>query len=254
MGQTAATVYLQTSIRNRPPFDFDRYLYLGARRTIGDDHIRPERWHFHTFGYERFGFAHPRAAEDIGFAPGTKILVSAGNRLEAEITATFASVITSVMKECPDTGWLLLGARDEQKLMKTITEAGGAAVVDRVRLSRYVLDIGDHLGACAVYVNPRRSGGAVSMALSVYAGTPILTFPESDSCNFVLPSMICESEADYAARLIELLRDDALRDRVMSSQMEAFQKHHSIAGSVQDLVGHLQAALADFKDRQPTTT
>src|SRR3546814_1546508 len=90
---SAATVYLQTSLNNRPSYDFDRYLYLGRRRELDNTHIHRERWHYHSFGYEAFGFGSDITRASMGFAETDFIIVSAGNRRSEEHTSELQSLM-----------------------------------------------------------------------------------------------------------------------------------------------------------------
>lgn len=242
-GRNAATVYLQTSVNNRPPYDFDRYLYLGARREIDSSHIHPGRWHYHSFGYEPFGFGSRATRADMGFAEDDFIVVSAGNRLETEITAEISSVVASALGDDPSRKWLLLGARDEQRIRANMGEAAGA-IGDRVVFKGYSLEVGDYLAHCDAYANPRRTGGAVSMSLAVYGGTPVISFDNNDACNFLLDEMICTDAGQYAERLRRLADDPGYRADVVARQRAKFDAGHTADASAADLVRHFHAAIA----------
>lgn len=242
-GKSCATVFLQTSLRNRPPYDFDRYLYLGERRAIDATHIHPELWHYHSFGYERFGEGSGLSRRDIGLTDGDVVLVTAGNRLEVEVDAEIAAIVARVMAAQANVKWLLLGVRDESKVRANLGESF-AGLQDRVICKGYVKDIGDHLALSDIYVNPRRTGGAVSMALSVYGGTPVISFAGNDAGNFLIDDMICETAEQYAERLMRLAADKAHLADVDVRQRARFDSGHTIEASAADLVEHLKAALA----------
>lgn len=242
-GRGAATVYLQTSVNNRPPYDFDRYLYLGGRRGIDASHIHPDRWHYHAFGYEPFGFGSGISRRDMGFAEDDFIVVSAGNRLETEITAEIGGIVAATLGDDPARKWLLLGARDEQRIRANMG-AAGEAIGDRAVFRGYALEVGDYLAHCDVYANPRRTGGAVSMSLAVYGDTPVISFDDNDACNFLVEDMICDDAAQYAARLRRLADDPAYRAEVAARQRAKFEAGHTADASASDLVRHFREAVA----------
>lgn len=242
-GRNAATVYLQTSVNNRPPYDFDRYLYLGGRREIDSSHLHPDRWHYHSFGYEPFGFGSGISRRDMGFADDDFIIVSAGNRLETEITPEIGDLVAGVLGSDPKRKWLLLGARDEQRIRGNMGEAGHA-IADRAVFKGYVWEVGDYLSHCDVYANPRRTGGAVSMSLAVYGGTPVISFDDNDACNFLIEDMICNSPGQYAERLRRLADDPAYLGDVATRQRERFDAGHTADASAADLVRHFHEAVA----------
>jgi glycosyltransferase involved in cell wall biosynthesis len=243
-GRSAATVYLQTSVRNRPPYDFTRYLYLGARRDIDSTHINRGKWYYHTFGYGNFGTGAGLLRTDIGVAEAARVVVTAGNRLEVEVNEEFASIMKSVMTECPDTVWLLLGVKDEAEIRKTL-DWDGLEIADRVICKGYVREIGDYLSLSDIYANPRRTGGAVSMALAVYGQTPVLSFHGNDACNFLIDEMMHETVESYRDKLLELITDQTATERVARAQGAKFAAQHTIEASSRDLLTHFEAALAD---------
>lgn len=242
-GASAATVYLQTSIRNRPNYDFDRYLYLGERREIDASHIHREKWHYHTFGYGNFGADEGLSRADIGFGGQDFIMVSAGNRLEKEIDPEIAGIAAEAMERVPHAKWLLLGVQDEAQIRANLGDRFDG-LMDRVIVKPYVRAIGDHMALSDIYVNPRRTGGAVSMALAVHGRTPVIGFNHGDACNFLIDEMIHTTAESYAARLIELATDDKRMEEITDAQCRHFEKHHTLEASAADLVTHFRAAMA----------
>lgn len=243
-GRSAATAYLQTSVRNRPPYDFTRYLYLGARREIDGTHIHPEKWHYHTFGYGNFGTGAGLTRADIGVDETSRLVVTAGNRLEVEVNEELISIMRTVMTERPDVVWMLLGVQDEAKIRRALGW-DGEEIADRVICKGYVREIGDYLGLSDVYANPRRTGGAVSMALAVYGKTPVLSFQGNDACNFLIDEVIHETSETYGNMLLALVSDTDLLARVALEQAARFDAHHTIEASARDLLKHLDAAMAE---------
>ena len=243
-GRSAATVYLQTSVRNRPPYDFTRYLYLGARREIDGTHIHPDKWHYHTFGYGNFGAGAGLTRADIGVDKTARLVVTAGNRLEIEVNEELVAIMKAVMTAHPDVVWMLLGVQDKAKIHRNLGW-DGEEIADRVIYKGYVREIGDYLSLSDVYANPRRTGGAVSMALAIYGMTPVLSFNGNDACNFLIDEMIHETAESYRDKLLELVRDEAAVARIAREQGARFEANHTIEASARDLLTHFDAAIAD---------
>ncbi len=239
--KSCATVFLQTSIRNRPAYDFDRYLYLGEPREIDASHIMPERWHYHPFGYERFGMDFGLSRSDIGLPDDAFVLVTAGNRLETEINPEIVGIVGEVMRRNPRVVWMLLGVQDEMEILENL----GPSFVrmwNRVVTKGYVHEIGDYLALSDLYVNPRRTGGAVSMALSIYGGTPVLTFPGNDAGTFVIDELVCADAERYRDLLQELSQDESRLAHLEEKQRGRFVARHTIDASVADLVTQMREA------------
>lgn len=242
--KSAATVYLQTSVRNRPPQEFNRYLYLGERRVIDNTHVNPDRWHYHSFGYENFGAGTGLKRADIGLADDDIVLVTAGNRLEAEVTEEIAGLVAAAAAVEPKLKWMLLGARNQDGIVANMGSSH-AALADRLIFKGYVREIGDHLALSDVYVNPRRTGGAVSMALAVYGGTPVLSFTGNDAGNFLVDDMIAATPEAYRQTLLRLVREPAYLKDVERRQREKFDAGHTVDASAADLVQHFKATLRE---------
>lgn len=244
-GKSAATVYLQTSVRNRPPYDFTRYLYLGEERQIDNSHIHPDRWHYHPFGYGNFGTGSGLTRAEIGLPQDAFVVVSAGNRLEAEIDSEIAEIMANLMEKDPRIVWMLMGVKSETKIHENLGPRF-ASMADRVICNGYVREIGDYLSLSDVYANPRRTGGAVSMALAVYGKTPVLSFYGNDACNFLIDDMMQETPEAYQAQLAALAADPDYLDRIVSEQQARFERNHTITASAADLVTHMRAARAEW--------
>jgi hypothetical protein len=243
-GRSAATVYLQTSVRNRPPYDFIRYLYLGEKREIDASHIHPEKWHYHSFGYGNFGTGANLTRANIGLPDDAFVVVSAGNRLEEEIDPEIVSVMADAMEANPKMVWMMMGVQNPDKITQTLGTRF-EPMKDRVHFKGYVREIGDYLSLSDVYANPRRTGGAVSMALAIYGQTPVLSFYGNDACNFLIGEMMEETPEAYGAKLAALARDKNHLAEVTRAQQIHFEAGHTIAASAADLEGHLRAAWAE---------
>lgn len=243
-GKSAATVYLQTSINNRPPYDFARYLYLGSRRTIDSSHIHPEKWFYHTFGYAKFGLGNSLTRKGIGVPDQAFVVATAGNRLEKEINSEISGIMGSLMSSRQDIVWMLLGVRDEELLRKNLGQVF-EHLQGRVICKGYVREVGDYLALADIYANPRRTGGAVSMALAIYGRTPVISFAGSDACNFLIDEMVHHSPDTYGAQLHSLASNRSLLEGIAIAQSSRFAQGHTIDSSACDLLHHLQQAIAE---------
>ena len=246
LGKSAATVYLQTSLRNRPPYDFTRYLYLGGKRQINDIHIHPDRWHYHSFGYGNFGTGSGLTRSDIGLQDEALVVVSAGNRLEIEIDSEIVGIMANLMETDSKFTWMLIGVTDKDRIRENLGPRF-EPMADRVIMNGYVREIGDYLSLPDIYANPRRTGGAVSMAIAIHGQTPVLSFCGNDACNFLIDEMIQETPEDYQARLAALAADPSYLKRIIRKQQTRFEQGHTITASAADLVDHLHAARDDWR-------
>ena len=81
------------------------------------------------------------------------------------------------------------------------------------------------------------------MALSVYAGTPILSFTHNDANTFIVGEMICESEEEYEQRLAYMSRNRNFLKAIEKVQRQRFERGHTEDASAANLVAHFKAVL-----------
>ena len=248
LGKSAATVYLQTSLLNRPPYDFTRYLYLGEKRQINDSYIHPDRWHYHSFGYGNIATGSGLTRSDIGLQDEAFVVVSAGNRLEKEIDSEIVGIMANLMETDPKFTWMLIGIRDKDRIRENLGPRF-EPMADRVIMNGYVRNIGDYLSLSDIYANPRRTGGAVSMALAIYRQIPALSFYGNDACNFLIDEMMQETPEDYQAQLAALAAEPSYLKQITRKQQTRFEQGHTITASAADLINHLHAARDDWRGK-----
>jgi len=81
------------------------------------------------------------------------------------------------------------------------------------------------------------------MALAIYGHTPVITFVGNDAGTFIVDELICRTPDEYANLLGDLANDHARLALLDTEQQRRFMAGHTIAASVDDLVGHIHEAV-----------
>src|SRR3546814_19231145 len=122
--------------------------------------------------------------------------------------------------------------------------AASDRIGNRAVFKDYVWEVGDYLANCDVYANPRRTGGAVSMALAVYGNTPVIRFDGNDACNFLLDEMNCDYTEQFKEHLGRQANEQDYQTEVATRQMEHYRPGHTIEESCADLFGNVSASIS----------
>lgn len=180
------TIFIQTSIKNSAVYDFDYFLTCGKKAVLPKNISRGAPVFLHEWGYPMFGFSKKYAVTEIKKKREKKndfILLFASNRAENELDEAFLKKVVEFMNIVTKAKFNILGVKDKNFLKKYKFINSGIA--ERITIHGYLENIGDYLAEADVYVNPNRTGGGVSLALSLYANTPILLTGPSDARNFI---------------------------------------------------------------------
>ena len=247
INKQSASIYMQTSLRNRPPYDFDRYLC--KPQSLDDSHLHRERWHVFKSGYSNFGEQKDFGRKCIGVNDDDVLIITTSNWLQTEIDEEICEILFGVLHTHPRAKWMLLGATLKhmptlrRKIQGIFSSWQSHSVMERVILQKFTLDIKRYLELSDIYVNPRRTGGGMSMALSIYGNTPVLSFQGNDATNFLLPEMVFDNPSDYGAKLSQLVSDRSSRLAVAGRQREALIQNHSMEVVTRKLTQHFRSIL-----------
>ncbi|AWU95113.1 glycosyltransferase [Azospirillum ramasamyi] len=145
---------------------------------------------------------------EFGAAEDDFLYVVVGNRLDAEVDATFLALLERVLDAVPHGEVLFAGTVDA--LPGRLAASRHAA---RLRCLGHVERIGAHLQLCNVFLNPRRTGGGGSAAHALASGLPILAFDGGDVASIAGPGFVVGDGDAYVERAVALAADPALLSR-----------------------------------------
>lgn len=110
------------------------------------------------------------------------VMVTVGNRLDAEMDEEFLDSIAKFLVDNEDNKWLIVGPRQ----ISYIETKYSFLLNDKIIKIPYEDDLSALYRICDVYINPRRKGGGISIAMAMNEGLPIAVFADkSDGAAFV---------------------------------------------------------------------
>ena len=127
-------------------------------------------------------------------------------------------VFPLIKKEIPDAKFKIIGAYPKPILYEIAKEIDGIEVTGRVD------DVRDYMKNCKVSVCPVRIAGGVQNKIleAMSMGIPVVTTPEGyegiDAPKEILP--IASSNEDYAEKVIEIMRNNELRNSISKQSRE----------------------------------
>tara|TARA_R110001583_G_scaffold195427_1_gene373252 strand:+ start:20618 stop:22063 length:1446 start_codon:yes stop_codon:yes gene_type:complete len=231
-------IFMQTNIKNQTPYNYDVYLSCGKVEDVPLATVKGRVWERFNFGYPKFGFL---GECNIDNNDNLK-LVFVSNRLNTELQPEFLSRINTLMKKFDNVEFHLLGVRNEGQIRGFLAGSFDEDNLLRIKLVGYIDNVGDYLKACDVYVNPTRLGGGVSMALSLYADTPILLNGVSDATNFLDNEGVYNNYDEQFSDLDLFISNPEKLVSLLEKQKKHFLKHNSPYGASCQIVSYLSKA------------
>lgn len=113
--------------------------------------------------------------EDLGLKDEDFVMITVGNRLDAEMDEEFIDYVMTFIMQNRDIKWLIVGP----KCVKYLEEKYSKLIGDNVITIKYENDLPALYRICDVYVNPRRKGGGISIAMAMHEGLPIVLTKDS---------------------------------------------------------------------------
>ena len=164
----------------------DAYLCGVKERVIETNNryglLSVEKIYEFKYGLE---FAEPKKnikRSDYNIDQDDFVMVTAGNRLDAEMDEEFIDYIAKFIMEHGDVRWLIVGAR----YINYIQLKYSFLLNDKIIRIQYEEDLQALYRICNVYLNKRRQGGGISIAMAMNEGLPIAVFKDkSDGAAFV---------------------------------------------------------------------
>lgn len=167
---TLADAYLQVNLKEA--IDFYKQFH----------EIKPEFIHEFKYGLDLPKPTKRIKREEFGFSQEDCIMVTVGNRLDAELDEEYISNICQIIQQKANLKWLIVGAAELKYLVNNYKDLLGKKII---RLD-YEKDLMALYDICDIYINPRRHGGGISIAMAMDRGLPVVIFSNpSDGLNYV---------------------------------------------------------------------
>lgn len=148
--------------------------------------------------------------KDLGLKEDSFVMVTVGNRLNAEVSDEFVDLITSFINENNNVVWILVGPRDIPYIMDNYRDLINERKIIKIAYEEDLLSL---YKICDVYINPVRDGGAGSVEIAMQAGVPVIVEKTSQDAVFVIGEKNCvgDSRKLYIRELNNLHKDENYR-------------------------------------------
>ncbi len=147
---------------------------------------------------------------DFGLKEDSFIMITVGNRLNAEISDKFVDLITRFINEKNNVVWILVSPKRIPYI-----ENNYKSLIDKNKIIKinYEKDLLSLYKICDVYINPVRNGGAGSVSIAMQCGVPSIVERTSQDSVFLIGKENCvdNGEEAYMEELTKLYVDKDYR-------------------------------------------
>ncbi|RDI40104.1 glycosyltransferase [Falsibacillus pallidus] len=177
-----------------------------------------------------------------GFAEDDIVLVTVGNRLDADLSGEFVEIMKECLEKNTSVEWCVIGKGEF-----SLIHDGCSDLIDngRIHFIDYHPDLPAFYQLCDVYVNPFRKGGGISAAMAMDAGIPVVTLKSSADTAFYVGNEAVEDE-EFSGELYKLCRDSEYRKKKGAVMKDAIQKFFDFSGAVDDISRGFEMAKTSF--------
>lgn len=172
----------------------------------------------------------------FGIPDDAWLLVSAGNRMDKELSAEFLQAMDDVLEKDQKAMLLIVGRGSDVARDRL---ASGLRNADRIIFTGYLKDGSQAIRLGDVYVQPERKGGGRAAFEALHYGIPVITTAYGDAYYVCGDEFAVASYGEMAERIQEYERDEeayeAARERAVSR-----------AAVLEDMEGMLKKLLDDL--------
>lgn len=193
------------------------------------------------------GQAVPIDRAAVGLPADATLLVTAGFRLETEITSPWREQMLGFLDAHPEVHWLLVGVAESIESEALPQHPRVYRIVPQAKLEAW-------LAMCDIYVNPPRIGGGGALAMAMEQGLAVATFANSDGGDKV-GSYALGSSDEYFAQLETWVSNPAARRQAGDALKVWFHARLDFSGEkpAADLIRACHNAIESFNQRREVT-
>jgi hypothetical protein len=129
--------------------------------------------------------------KEFGIPEDNFVITIVGNRLQDEITPDFIMILKHLLDINLSISILLIGNYNNY-----YEYFNNNTFQNRVYCIGYQTDLVSVISIADLYLNPPRKGGGTSALIALYAGVPVITFPNCDVAGNVGENYICNNEEE----------------------------------------------------------
>lgn len=183
---------------------------------------------------------------DYGLQGNEFVIVTVGNRLDAEMGEDFIDNVMGFLTQHPDCCWLIVGPRKSAYLYNRWLPT----IKDKVRFVDFEPDLTAMYKLCHVYLNPIRHGGGISIAMAMAAGLPVvISSHPSDGLAWTGEENGAGYETKNLVQELELLYQDSDYRQEKGVIMQERSKQMSMENAIKDLIRFFELSKTSFMER-----
>ncbi len=170
---------------------------------------------------------------DYNLSQNDFVMITVGNRLDAEMDKEFIDYIVKFIIENDNVKWLIVGPRE----INYIETVYGFLLNQKIIRISYEDDLAALYRICDVYLNPRRKGGGISIAMAMNEGLPIvLTKDSTDGVYYVgVENAVDNDMMEYIDMIKHIKNDIEFRNNI-KIKMKKNISNFSMQGSIYSLI------------------
>ncbi|RLQ96776.1 glycosyltransferase family 4 protein [Falsibacillus albus] len=199
-----------------------------------------------TYGLDLPG---PTAVEErskYGLTPDDFALATVGNRLDAEMTEEFISIMNDVLKKDHSIKWMIVGKGsfgDLRDACKDFIQNKQIIFVD------YQRDLPGFYQLCDAYVNPFRQGGGISGAMAMNEGLPVVTLKGPYDVTIYTGNHAAVEKEKFGAEIERLFLDPSYRKEKGEEMKQRIQEQFGFDKAIQDIMECIEIAKKEFENK-----
>lgn len=220
----------------------------GQTPAVWDGKLPSPLAHFHPYRIRATKGPWQLTRAELRLKEDAVIWVTAGFRLEQEISDPWAARMIGALTRHSNAVWLLVGGA--MQLPRSLQQAPPGKVVALGTRP----DVAAVLSLCDIYVNPPRMGGGFSVAEAMAARLPVLAFAGSDGGDKVGEWALPDIDA-FMQRLTALSESSTLRVEMGQNLRARFAERLDLEASGPSLISACELAATRAADRlRPTVS
>lgn len=187
-------------------------------------------------------FAEPKKhikRSDYSIGQNDFVMVTVGNRLDAEMDEEFIDYIVKFIMKNDDVRWVIVGPRHINYLQTKYD----FLLDDKIIKIQYEDDLPALYRICDVYLNPRRKGGGISIAMAMNEELPVvLTMDSTDGVYYVgIGNAVNNSMEDYLELLNEFYVNICERSKISKKMLQIIELYsfENFTSNLMDLINML---------------
>jgi len=184
--------------------------------------------------------------EELNFSSKDFILVTVGNRLEADLTREFIEGMYETLKKHESLRWIIIGSASNALVNEICSDL---ITVNKIQFITYTDELLSYYNISDVYVNPFRKGGGLSIAQAMYMELPIIALNEdTDAIPYVTAAETFKRK-DFFTAIQKLYLDKDFYKRKSEFSRKRIQESYSFEAATKHLIDILLRSEKIFSER-----